>query len=318
MDQKHFSVVLCPQEGRRRTFNLSERKIRFLICAATAAFFIGAGALIDYFQIRFSSRNYDALVVETASQKDQLRDYETAVGFLEKKINAFRHYATKLNIFAGIKPSDMLKPGFPRLSDIKPPEMEENMGVGGSAISQAPRATASEVDNSVGNARTISDAQTLVKEAEEIDKDLGAMLTKFEEIQAVFAVRPSISPTDGYRSSSFGWRNDPFSGERSFHSGVDVATSRGNPVVATADGSVLRVGYDGNFGNCVVLNHGNGLTTLYGHLSKATVRVGQQVKRGDQIGLVGHTGRARGDHVHYEVRINGRTVNPNSYILTEY
>lgn len=318
MDRERFSVVLCPREGRRRILSFSERMIRVINCAAIAVFFIGMGALIDYFQIRFSARNYDSLIVETEVQRAQLRDYETAVGFLEKKIASFRHYAAKLNVFAGIKPTDMLKPGFPRLSDIKPPEMLENMGVGGSAGPGEDRAEDSEIIGAGGASRTISDAKALIETAEEVDKDLGAMLTKFEEIQAVFAVRPSISPADGYRSSNFGWRDDPFTNERSFHAGIDVATGHGNPVVATADGSVLRVGYNGDFGNCIVLNHGNGLTTLYGHLSKAFVRIGQQVVRGEKIGLVGRSGRARGDHVHYEVRINGKAVNPNSYILSEY
>ncbi|MHB8054653.1 MAG: M23 family metallopeptidase [Candidatus Aminicenantales bacterium] len=296
----------------------SDRILRIGTWVAIGAFFIGVGAILDYVRIRVSSRSYDVLVVENTAQKAQLGEYEKAVGVLEKKINSFRDYAAKLNIFAGINPSDMLKPGFPRLSDLKPPDISEKMGVGGSATPDETKTVFLEEKNSADVISPIFKARLLAKTADEIEKDLGNMLTRFEEIQESFAVRPSISPTDGYRSSTYGWRTDPFTDEKSFHAGVDVATGFGNTVVATADGSVIQVGYDGNFGNCIVINHGNGITTLYGHLSKTLVRSGQRIKRGEKIGQVGHSGRAMGDHVHYEVRVNGKPVNPNSYILTDY
>jgi len=319
MGQKHFSLVVIPHSGgRRRTLSFSHRTLRILTGVAIGALIISLGLTIDYFRIRLSSRSYHSLAVENRTQKEQIGEFDATLKILENKINSFREYAAKLNVFAGIKPSDMLKPGFPRLSDLKPPEMSEKLGIGGSATPGETKAALSGEENFIGNDAALAHAKLLTHKADEIEKNLGTMLTRFEEIQQSFAVRPSISPTDGYRSSNYGWREDPFTNEKSFHAGLDVATSFGNPVVATADGSVIQVGYDGTFGNCIIIDHGNGITTLYGHLSKILVRSGQQVKRGDQIGLVGHSGRAQGDHVHYEVRVNGKPVNPDSYILTDY
>jgi len=139
----------------------------------------------------------------------------------------------------------------------------------------------------------------------------------FETQTAKLASTPTIWPTYGWVSSPFSYRTDPFTGKRTFHYGIDIATNFGNPVVATADGIVLKLGNDKISGRYVVLNHGGGLTTHYLHLSKFLVKAGQKIKRGDVIGLVGKSGKALGPHLHYEVRLNNRPVNPYQYILEE-
>ena len=100
-----------------------------------------------------------------------------------------------------------------------------------------------------------------------------------------------------------------------FHDGVDVAASQGSPIYATADGYVHKIATEKTGGNVIILNHGGGVTTVYCHLSKFNVKVGQKVKREDVIGFVGQTGKTIGPHVHYEVRLNGKAVNPYHYIL---
>jgi murein DD-endopeptidase MepM/ murein hydrolase activator NlpD len=107
-----------------------------------------------------------------------------------------------------------------------------------------------------------------------------------------------------------GNRRDPVNGGADFHPGLDIAGDRGQPVYATAAGRVTQVGYQGAYGNLVVVDHGFGLETKYGHLSKFKVRRGDSVKRGDVLGELGATGRATGNHLHYEVRANGRLLNP--------
>lgn len=124
------------------------------------------------------------------------------------------------------------------------------------------------------------------------------------------AATPSIWPTHGWLSSSAGNRTDPITGEKDFHPGLDISADKGDPVYATADGKVVNASAAGNYGNLVILDHGYGLETRYGHLSAFKVKMGQPVKRGDLIGLVGSTGRATGPHLHYEVRANGRILNP--------
>ena len=129
------------------------------------------------------------------------------------------------------------------------------------------------------------------------------------------AATPSIWPTHGWLSSSMGNRADPFTGEKDFHPGLDISADKGDPVYATADGKVVNASAAGNYGNLVILEHGYGIETRYGHLSAFKVKVGEAVKRGDLLGLVGSTGRATSSHLHYEVRANGRILNPLQLLL---
>lgn len=128
---------------------------------------------------------------------------------------------------------------------------------------------------------------------------------------------PSIWPlasTHGRITSRFGYRRDPFHFRLRHHDGVDISAPTGTTVVATAKGKVIFSGYDGDFGNCVHVDHGNGLETWYAHLSERLVKVGQEVKRQDVIGKVGATGRATGAHLHFEVHINGKPVDGEKYL----
>ena len=111
-------------------------------------------------------------------------------------------------------------------------------------------------------------------------------------------------------TSLFGSRKDPFTGQPDYHTGLDISADRGTPVRATADGTVESAGYQGNYGNAIVVAHGFGIGTRFGHLSQFAVRPGQKVKRGEVIGYVGATGRATSPHLHYEILINGQPINP--------
>jgi murein DD-endopeptidase MepM/ murein hydrolase activator NlpD len=115
-------------------------------------------------------------------------------------------------------------------------------------------------------------------------------------------------------TSPFGIRTDPFLGRPALHPGIDLRGEVGEPVHATADGKVVVAGWDGGYGNLVEIDHGNGLSTRYGHLSKIEVKVGQQVRIGQVVGEIGSTGRSTGPHLHYETRINGEAVNPEKFL----
>jgi murein DD-endopeptidase MepM/ murein hydrolase activator NlpD len=125
---------------------------------------------------------------------------------------------------------------------------------------------------------------------------------------------PSLWPVIGHLTGSFGERMDPFSGEGAFHTGVDISSQYGDSVRVTGDGVVIEAGERAGYGRLVVVDHGYGVTTYYGHLSTLNVLVGEQLRRGDTIGNVGVSGRSTGPHVHYEVRINGAPVNPMRYL----
>jgi murein DD-endopeptidase MepM/ murein hydrolase activator NlpD len=125
---------------------------------------------------------------------------------------------------------------------------------------------------------------------------------------------PNLWPVEGQVTGSFGERIDPFNGEGAFHSGVDIASTYGTPIIAPADGVVTFTDQLGGYGKAIMIDHGHGISTRYGHLSGFAVTAGQSVHRGDVIGYVGASGRSTGPHLHYEVRINDTPVNPYKYL----
>jgi murein DD-endopeptidase MepM/ murein hydrolase activator NlpD len=150
-----------------------------------------------------------------------------------------------------------------------------------------------------------------------IESRLTAARSDVDRRNALAAATPSIWPAHGWLSSSVGRRTDPITGGDDYHQGLDISADHGSPVYATADGTVVTASREGAYGNLVTIDHGYGLETRYGHLSKYDVKSGAKVKRGQVIGRVGATGRATGPHLHYEVRVNGRLLNPLQLLLQQ-
>jgi len=132
--------------------------------------------------------------------------------------------------------------------------------------------------------------------------------------RAAVNVLPGVWPLMGRLMGGFGERTDPFSGEGARHTGIDISAPLGTGVKATADGVVISAGWNGGYGRCVIIDHGNGYQTWYGHLSKIDVLEGAEIRQGETLGLVGMTGRATGPHLHYEVRIRSTPVNPYRFL----
>jgi len=133
---------------------------------------------------------------------------------------------------------------------------------------------------------------------------------------ARLAAAPSLWPVEGIVTGSFGERIDPFNGEGAFHTGIDISTPFGTPILAPADGLVKATEYINGYGRTIIVDHGHGISTLYGHLSGYGVTSGEAIHRGDVIGFVGSSGRSTGAHLHYEVRIHDTPVNPHKYLRT--
>ncbi|GBE30010.1 murein DD-endopeptidase MepM [bacterium BMS3Bbin04] len=174
----------------------------------------------------------------------------------------------------------------------------------------------------------IADARVeeLLSELDHLERRLIVTRQSFSEIQDKILddedrlhYIPSIIPlNEGRLTDGFGYRRDPFTKRMAFHHGAAFSAPRGTPVYTTADGVVKRVYKAPGYGNMVEVDHGLGYTTIYGHLKRATVRSGQQVKRGEQVGEVGNTGRSTAPHLHYEVRIEGTAVDPLDYFYEGY
>ncbi len=143
-----------------------------------------------------------------------------------------------------------------------------------------------------------------------LENRLSSVRRNVERQEALAAATPSIWPTFGWLTGTFGGRPDPFTGEPAFHQGLDISTEKGREVYATANGTVESAQYTGDYGNFIVVRHDFGLATRYGHLSRFSVKPGASVQRGDVIGYVGSTGRSTGAHLHYEILANGKLINP--------
>ena len=160
--------------------------------------------------------------------------------------------------------------------------------------------------------RSVYDLNQQLKTRQE---QLSVLETMFRHRNLLDEVLPQGRPVnDGWISSYFGYRTDPFNSRREWHPGVDIAGKLGEPVVAVAAGIVTYAGKHGGYGNLVEINHGNGFVTRYGHNSKVLVAVGDTVSKGQEVALMGSTGRSTGPHVHFEVWRSGRLVNPIKYL----
>ncbi|MEW6724977.1 MAG: M23 family metallopeptidase [Bacillota bacterium] len=185
-----------------------------------------------------------------------------------------------------------------------------------SIASQVSTATASGLVNSAPSLL----ASTGVS-MDQIKSELTTLLGRLEQSQAGLQARqaymnakPSIWPTAGYITSGFGWRRSPFGWTSEFHTGLDIAAPFGTPVKATGAGKVIFAGYKGSYGRCIIIDHGYGIRTLYAHNARLNVGYGQWVSKGQVIAYVGDTGRSTGAHLHYEVHLNGRQVDPRDYL----
>ena len=147
---------------------------------------------------------------------------------------------------------------------------------------------------------------------------LSETLQRLDQLERTVLSLPSVRPAEPVvLSSTFGVRSDPFNHRAAMHAGLDIKGQYGQPIYAAAAGRVSRVGQMAGYGNVVMVDHGNGIETRYGHLSSIIATPGTRVKRGQLIGLMGSTGRSTGSHLHYEVRLDGRAVNPTPFLRTD-
>lgn len=147
-------------------------------------------------------------------------------------------------------------------------------------------------------------------------RTMGQSLARMDALETGLASLPQVSPAHvAFISSSYGYRSDPFTGASAFHAGLDFPGPIGSPIYAAAKGKVIFAGQRQGYGNCVEISHGNGLMTRYAHLSGLRARVGQEIEAGSIIGAMGNTGRSTGSHLHFEVRIHDKPVNPRPFLV---
>jgi murein DD-endopeptidase MepM/ murein hydrolase activator NlpD len=229
-----------------------------------------------------------ALQVENAS-------YREATGQLVGQISELQAAVDQLGERATVDPNAS------RAMDKLPAIVKSRAMGGASRAALGPLLSGGSTDTALG---VLSDLLGV------IGSRLDSVRDSVERRHALAAATPSVWPVAGWLSSSYGNRKDPFTHDSDFHPGLDISADYGQPVLATGDATVSSAGANGAYGNMVTLDHGFGIVTKYGHLSRIAVMADQVVKRGDVIGYVGSTGRSTGAHLHYEIWMNGRLTNP--------
>jgi len=207
------------------------------------------------------------------------------------------------------------------LEVIKKREEQIRLLAGLPATDSAARSLAAAGDSladSTTRALPRADVETLIERADQLSARFAAVTDSLEHNAQRFASVPSIMPTPGWLTSQFSRsRNHPLLHISRPHEGIDVAAPMGAPIIAPASGVVMRVAYENGYGNTLEIDHGNGIVTRYAHCSRIDVKSGQRVTRGQTIAAVGSTGLATGPHLHYEIHINGKVVNPLTYVLSD-
>ncbi len=292
MASRRYSIVVADRTtGVVRRFTLSVKPaLAAVACVLALPVLIGLGARWSaQWRIAELQRTASNLEVENAS-------YREATGQLTSQISALHTAVDELGVRSTVDPSAS------RAMDKLPPAVKTRAMGGGPALSPFALSSAlGSPDNPFGLLRDLLGA---------LESRLDTMRSGVERRQALAAATPSIWPVAGWLSSGYGTRRDPFSGDKGFHPGLDISADSGDPIIAPGDGVVESASVNGNYGNLVVLDHGFGITTRYGHLSRFAVTNGEQVHRGDIIGYVGSTGRSTSPHLHYEIWINGQLTNP--------
>ncbi len=295
----YLSIWIIPREDASpKVYSIERRKLKKILIGAGVATLMGLFMFVDYIGLNLKRERLKRLEAENLKLKNTVAKLQKDARELHFKLSLFKDYAKKLNTIAGLE---------------APYALREVGGVGGGLDIGA---ITKPLPASTDPQKVVVKMKELKKMAQDLDVNFEILYKFFKEQQDLLSSTPSIWPTRGYLTSGFGYRRDPFTGRRTFHKGIDISAPIGQKVYATAKGIVLRTGFQRRgLGRWVEIDHGFGFTTFYGHLSRILVRPGQRVKRGDVIGYVGSTGRSTGPHLHYEVHVYGKAVNPLLYIL---
>jgi murein DD-endopeptidase MepM/ murein hydrolase activator NlpD len=278
---KDHTIIFVPHtRARFRKVRLSSRQLISVAVGVLLLAAISAFTTWSYFTNTVDRGEFARIRAENEQLRLTNRSFEASINELERQLDEYEERTRQLAIVAGL---DSLE---------------------------------STPDTGIGGASTYgSGLDALSYRTDALGANLSQIGDRLDENLRWRDSMPTTAPVRGVMTSGFGYRNDPISGRRASHQGVDISTAPGRQVLAPAPGLVVKAGRIGGLGNAVVVSHGYGISTRYGHLSRIDVVAGQRVEEGETLGLVGSTGKSTGYHLHYEVRENGRPVNPIYYLL---
>lgn len=290
MSDKRFTILVIPEGSHQvRRFGVRLSVLKRIAAAAVVLALGLAGLITDYVLTNLDQNELERLQVENLSQREELHRLVVKLEDLRQEIVVLAQNDAKVRVMA----------------KLSAPKSDSMVGVGGPATQEDVNREFSVIQQRIDEVRRQID---LRRESQE---EIQGILN---DQRSLLAAKPGGWPVKGWLTSSFGMRRDPFNGRRKMHEGLDIAARTGTAVIATADGIVSSVKTEPGYGKVVILDHGYGYRTIYGHNSRYYVKVGQRVRRGERIAAVGNTGRSTGSHVHYEIRLNGVPVNPRKYL----
>jgi murein DD-endopeptidase MepM/ murein hydrolase activator NlpD len=278
MKQHYFVLVLAHSlHGRLRRIQIPHQALYVVLGLALFGSFSLFGMVSSYFRMTRKVANYDSLRNEVDTLRNQYRELQRQSDQKGQQLESLQLMASEVSVSLGIT---------------HPPEAPHD----------------------------VSDDPLIPTYRESLEQYDFLKSASFSRLSHNYArswqhnVVPSMWPVNGQLLSRFGDRQDPFSGEGAFHTGVDISASMGTPVHAAADGVVFEANYTSGYGRLVVIDHGHGLQTWYAHLSRFEVIPGEEIRRGEVLGYSGASGRATAPHLHFEVRVGGSPVNPYKYL----
>ncbi|MBS2021677.1 MAG: M23 family metallopeptidase [Deltaproteobacteria bacterium] len=321
---RSYTILLVPdRDAKVKKIRVEHRVLVRAAIAAGIVVCAFVAMLANYFSVVGRVAENQLLRAENLELQNRWREAEQKFAHINaemdrvKRLHGNLRFITQLNDperRLGIGPLQ----GSGELVGREPPGVSPPQGMGGATMANTTAGVTNEEP-----AHMESDGDLLPK-LDDMDKKVKAqeqearmLKSYFEDQQALLSAVPSIWPTRGFITSDFAHRYDPYTGDKVMHEGMDIGAQVGTPVKAPADATVVFVGTEGGYGNVLVLDHGYGIKTRYGHLSRIDVKTGEKVKRGQFVAAVGNSGRSTGPHLHYEVRVNGVADNPRKFVLEE-
>ncbi len=289
MPGRKYTILIIPEGSHQvRRLNLRRGVVRAVL-AGVACLVIALSLLtFEYFRTNLDRSEFHRLRSQNRAQQQQLQRLSANLENLQKEMVVLAQNDAKVRVMA-----QLTKPRSDTLAGIGGPGEDDGAD------------RFSEVQKQIDQVRQAIDLRR--ESQEEVQGFLN-------DQRSLLAAKPNGWPTRGWVTSGFGVRESPFSGKYKMHEGIDIAARTGTPVLAAADGIVSQSETVEGYGKLIVIDHGYGFKSYYGHNSKLFVKVGQRVKRGDRISAVGNTGSSTGSHLHYEVRRNGIPVNPRKFL----
>jgi hypothetical protein len=332
-----LTVIVVPDEASAvRRYQIPRRLVEYAPWAAVVIAVLLVAGSIDYVRLRLNAVDVGRLRVKTAQHRGELDTLAGGLASLEEEFGRLWEFERKVRVIADL-PGAMVEAEAPDSSTIglgggpeergssRPASQTKISGEPGDATTGGQGGPESQGLSLLQGASLDLESEVLAQTRAGVRRLAIRATTQsmsFEELveglegkRHRLASTPSIWPTEGWVTSGYGYRISPFTGRRTFHAGIDIASDFGTRIVAPARGRVVFVGRKGSLGKTLKIDHGFGLRTFYGHAAEIHVERGQEIERGERIASVGSTGRSTGPHLHYSVEVNGRSVNPRNYIF---